>query len=757
MMERSMFLLLSATLLLPASVSLAAPAAMNASVSKAVVAASTAAQAATAKLTKDAAYQMALTYAKLPEGMKLDNTYFRSGDTWRSFPEWSFSWNSKKTNDDNSLYISVSVDANTGSLTSYTRNGGVQDSAASGSKISREAALAKADWFLKQANSQKSTLVQLYDRDLAQQKPPLGIAVSYNFHFVRYVDGIPFPENGADIRVDGNGNIISYLLTWTDSVKFEQQKGLLDEKAALNAYKVNTKAKMSFGLPWENQNQDNPTPSLIYRNPFQNYLDPVSGKLVTPSLQPVKATELEAVSTGKLSSLHTGKPLTQEEALAFAEKTLPISGYQLINANYNESSQRGNRPIWNLQMEKKQKSNERFAYCEIDAVTGDILSFSNDSQPFRQEKEGTVSKKQAERLKKSAMETLRKWSPTLASDLYYSEAESGNSGKMPGNSSSSYFQFQRYVKGIPAASGSASVTINNITGEVTSYYVNIGSESYPKQLPEHISADEALDAWLKEAQPELVYVMEPVNEADLTWKGTSDTNRNVQLVYRMSTTPSDEPYDLDASSGGWISQSTGKPYTLHREKPTDIAGIPAEQALMLMYQYDAIQVKDGKLMPELSITRGEMIDMLIITLNQGKISPMMYEQRAASYSDVAKTSNYFASVENAVDRGLLDKNSKNLNPDQKITRAELADMLVRALGYRQLAGHSEMFTSALTDIANSKLRGPIIIINSLGIMPAEQNLFKPDEQVSRADAALAFSRFLEKRAELVEKQSVNRY
>ncbi|MET3287904.1 UNVERIFIED_CONTAM: hypothetical protein ABID98_000474 [Brevibacillus sp. OAP136] len=754
MMKRSLFLLLTASLLTPAS-ALAAQPATSTSAVKAIATSEVAAQAANAKLSKDAAYQKALVFAKLSDGMKLDNTYFRSGDAWRSFPEWTFSWSKKKGEDDGSLYITVSVDANTGGLTTYSRS--TDRDSVNTTKISREAAQKKADQFLKQANAQKAELVKLYERDQAAQKPPLGVTVFHNFHYVRYVDGIPFPDNGVDITVDGNGMITSYSLNWSDSVNFAKSGNLIDEKAALEAFKQGTKAKMAYLLPWENQNQDNQKPVLVYRNPFLNYLDAKSGKLVNSSLEEWKDTEPEAVSESKLPALHSGSQMTQDEAYAFAQKILPLSGYQLRNASYNESSYRGNRPVWNLQLEKKDKNADaRQAYCEIDALSGDVLSFSNDVHHMLSEKADTVSKSKTASLKKAALDTLRKWSPTYASDLYYVNENSDDNAKNPGGSNSSYYQFQRFVNGVQAASGGASVTIDNETGEITSYYVNVGSESYPKALPNHISADQAADAWLKEAEPELVYISEPIAPEDQK-KADGEVPRNAKLMYRMSVTPADASYVLDAANGGWIAESTGKPYTLHRETPTDIAGNPAEDALLLMYQYDAISIKDGKLMPELPISRGEMIDMLIITLNQGKISPLAYESRAASYADVAKSSKYFASVENAVDRGLLDKSAKNLNPDQKITRAELADMLVRALGYRTLASHNDMFTTKMTDIANNKLRGPIIIINSLGIMPAEQNLFQPDEEVSRADAALAFSRFLEKRAELVEKQNLNRY
>ena len=74
-------------------------------------------------------------------------------------------------------------------------------------------------------------------------------------------------------------------------------------------------------------------------------------------------------------------------------------------------------------------------------------------------------------------------------------------------------------------------------------------------------------------------------------------------------------------------------------------------------------------------------------------------------------------------------------------------MIVRALGYSKLADYSGMFQSQLTDIANTKHRGSIVIATTLGIVPTDKQKFEPQATVSRADAAITFKRFLEKRGE----------
>ncbi|MGE5703108.1 MAG: S-layer homology domain-containing protein [Clostridia bacterium] len=755
LMKRSCFLLLTASLMLPASAGWAATAGINKSASISMPASPqlAAAQAANVKLSKDDAFSRAKSYVNIPDNLKLNNSTFRSADAWRPFPEWSFSWSEKNPKDEaDPLFLNISVDANTGELTSYSRNGGKKQSSNGVAKLSRESAREMAERFLTQSSPKKADLVTLYDRDMTKPKPPLGGTVTYPFHFARMVDGVMFPDNGIDISVDETGTVTSFYLNWNDTVSFTKPDKVMDEKAALTAYKENMKAKLSYLLPWENREEDRQTPSLVYRNPFMQYLDPETGKLVNFT-QANQSSEPEQVSTSQLASHHSGKPLSQDAAFSLAKKILPIDGYTLTNAYYNESSYRDNRPVWNLQLEKTSKSKEILAaYVEMDAATGDILSYSNgDRRLFKQE--GSSKKQSADKLKKEAFRIVSKWSPTLASELYFTGSQTESFDRTEAERVT--YQFQRYVHGIQAASGSANVLFNSETGEVVYYNAGAGTEKYGKSLPEHISEEEAIDAWMKEAELELAYVLEPTNEVDFKSQMPKG-KRTAKLVYRMSVTPYEQPYVLDAATGNWILESSRKTFALHRETPTDIAGIEAEKALMLMYEYDAISIKDGKLQPEKSITRGEMIEMLIISLNQGRISPMRYESRAASFADVSQSSKYFASVENAVDLGLLDKSSQRLNPDETINRAELAELLVRALGYSKLAEHPNLFTTTLTDVPDGKARGSIAIVSELGIMPGQDNRFQPAKEVSRADAAIAFYRFLEKRTELQENQGFGR-
>ncbi|MFY0544607.1 YcdB/YcdC domain-containing protein [Brevibacillus sp. H7] len=752
MIKRSGILVLSAALLLPPAYAAAAsqtlPLPTGISVKPLPV------QTAQAKLSKEQA--LAIANRLVPSGLELTNTSFRSADPWRPFPEWSYNWVVKgKANETVDLSYSVGVNADTGEITSYSFYEQQPATPPYAARFSYGDAQKKAEQFLAQYVPAKAAETRLHARDMPVQKTPLGPVVFYHFHFVRVVDGVLFPENSADIVVNGSGQVTSYSLNWDDRISFEQPKNVISKDEAAALFQSKTTAGLSYFLPWERKGQNDLTPFLAYANPFDFYLDSETGKLLTLTLMPRDETqEPQRVSSKKLPPIHSGRALGQDDAVKLAQKLFGLSDYRLRGAHYNENDYRGSRSIWNLEFERKDpKQRPGFLFIALDAQNGDIYSF-NMEKSYDQTKSSGSKKTSPDELKGKAMETIRKWTPGLADQLYLTDPQP-NQPYDPDYPRYG-FSFKRFLNGIATATGSAHISFDADSGELLSYNVDLGKETYPSQLPKHLSPKEAVSSWLKEAEVELIYALTPLKPEEAAKAKQGDAGivawREAKLVYRASVTPSEQPYVLDAISGEWRNQASGNPVTLHRSTPADIAGHPAEKELMLMYEYDAISPIDGKLMPQRPITRGEMIEMLMIALNNGRYFPDWPEGRKATFHDVTNGSRYFPAVEAAVDRGILDKAATTLKPEEAITREELADMLVRGLGYRKLAQHSDMFQSDLTDIGSSKARGAIVIVSSLNIMPTENQRFQPQTTVSRADAAVAFARFLEKRSDLEERR-----
>ncbi|MDR7314253.1 YcdB/YcdC domain-containing protein [Brevibacillus nitrificans] len=707
------------------------------------------AAASKVKLSKEDAVTLAQKLVPT-SGLSLNQVSFLSANSWRPFPEWSFSWVKKVANsEDILLSYSVSIHANTGEVTAYSRYDRGASNLPYAKRISYDDARKQAENFLSKYNSGKAEQTRLYTRDMPTPKTPLNSDINYSFRFVRVVDGVLFPDNSVDIIVNGAGTVVGYSLMWND-VTFEKPAKVISQEEAEKEMHAQAQARLSYLMSWEKEGEDRNKPILAYQNPFSFYIDASTGDAVTLfSLMPLdKVKEPTPVSSKPLPARHTGKALSQDEAVKFAASTFDLDKYELRSANYSEKDYRGNRPVWNLEYGEKDNRNGGYAYVSIDAQTGDIYAFNKDVRPLKEMDTSSTKKINTDSLKEKAAENIRKWSPTAANQLYWLDRSQEESWQNDGDRYT--VSFQRYLNGVAAASGSSSQTFDTTTGELLSYYTEFGSETYPSKLPKHLSEEEAIAAWQKEVETEAVYVLTPLSKEDnlkMQSQPSYMPKRTAKLVYRATATPFEQPYFFDAVTGEWRSQSTGKAISLHRPAPSDLKGDPAEKELMLMYEYDALSLIDGKIMPQKQITRGEMIEMLMISLNNGRFYPMYASDRKATYSDVANGSRYFSAVEAAVDRGLLVKNGATLNPDEPINREELADMIVRALGYSKLADYSNMFQSNLTDIAGTKHRGSIVIATTLGIMTTDKQTFQPQAKVSRADAAVTFTRFLEKRGE----------
>ena len=180
---------------------------------------------------------------------------------------------------------------------------------------------------------------------------------------------------------------------------------------------------------------------------------------------------------------------------------------------------------------------------------------------------------------------------------------------------------------------------------------------------------------------------------------------------------------------------------------SDIEGHWGQQELQLMLDYQALDVKDGKANPDDKIKRGELVKMLVIAMNGGNGGFYYGAERAASFADVSNGSKYFAYVENAVDRGLLDVGAE-FNPEATLNREEMAHLIVKALGYKTLAKYDGIFNDHFADAGKLAHVGDAAIVVGLNIMSLTDGYFAPKGEVTKAQAASAFYRFLERRAEL---------
>lgn len=93
------------------------------------------------------------------------------------------------------------------------------------------------------------------------------------------------------------------------------------------------------------------------------------------------------------------------------------------------------------------------------------------------------------------------------------------------------------------------------------------------------------------------------------------------------------------------------------------------------------------------IKKSEFIAMLVRLMGWESVT-----SENSSFSDVSKDKWYYTTVETAVAHGAVLKDTGSFNPDKQITRQEIAEAIVRTLGYGELAGQLKYLPSAFADV-----------------------------------------------------------
>ncbi|WP_058303297.1 S-layer homology domain-containing protein [Gorillibacterium timonense] len=701
---------------------------------------------AKAKISKEEALKKAKAMVTIPTDYKLTNTNFNS-DAW-STENGSWQFNFEKTLN-NRTYgnINVVIDAETGKLITFNRfNNDPDKQVVYPPKVDYSAAKELAYSLLNKMNPEEAAST-LYDSTQDENFiQPLQGDFSYNFRFDRAVNGVRYPTDSISFQIDSNGALIGYYYGWHTSSKFEPLKTSITPENALATYKKVSKPYLQY---IQTTTKDHKAKIALSYTLYTYPLDAVTGSLVTDWAW--NPSEWKPLTEKPLAAMPAkGQNLTEAEAIAAAKKLLPLPATAVLeSANYSEYQDMymgdGVRKVWQMSWTNgKDKDITRYN-ASVNADNGTITNYNEDSYGIYLplSKEEAAKALDDAKLTKAVEDFVKKALPQYSHQLALEKSMNATylAKANEGTNRITYYNLYRLINGIPTEMDNVSVGIDRTSGKILNLYANINPLEYPSAKPTTIDAGKALDLLLTPYHLDLQYMDVATTDSSIAWKD----RQPAKLVYMPLMTNYDNVY-LDAESGKWIKRETGEETQLGKSTATDISGHPAQKELQLLIDYKALDVKDGKVNPEQIVTRGEFIKILVIALNGGNYYPQYSSSRANTYKDVLNTSAYFAYVEAAVDAGILDRSSESLNPDGKMTREEMAQLLVRALGFDKLAAKSDLFNLNVKDSDQIKLKGQAAIVLSLGIMEktADGN-FLPAGEVTRATAAVTFYKFLQAR------------
>ncbi|AFH59397.2 YcdB/YcdC domain-containing protein [Paenibacillus caseinilyticus] len=737
-------------------------------------------------VSRERAIELAGTYVTIPTDYKLQSVNYQvtpiSGGSARG------AWHLSFVKQDAKGYygsISVTVDSDNGGLLSYQIYDGDPDRKPSfPPQVSLDKAKTIAEAHLAKMLPKEQSQLTYALEDEKNFRKPLSGETQYPLRWVRSVNGIPFYGNEVRITVDGDGRIISYSKQWDESLAFAPSGTPVAADKAADTLQEATNPRLQYVTPYNAESGAQQLYVAYTADPLM--VDAATGEVLTLSGgKPAPAVKPVPLSDKPLAELPSAPlKLTKEQAVEriTGKFTLPKEA-KLEDASYREyTDPRTNRTTsaWDLRWSVggSPENGGRMIYASVDSSTGVILAYSpNDFRPLAASTDTAGADLTSDELKSRAEKHLREILPAYVHELYLDPQNEASPEWTSKLASMPYYpvNYRRIVGGIPTEYESVSLSLDRKTGEIKEFHSNLSTIPYPAEPPKVIAEDEARKLLLGQYDIKLQYVIDykgkpspygydgaggmPVEKYNVMAAAgeiapTGGEKLQTRLVYGLvpKFTEREQQLFLDGESGKWRSRESGRTVDPFAAPPADIAGHWAEEALNLMIDYGALEVTDGKVRPDGLITRGEMVKMLLAAVNGGymPLSAGAYAERAASFADVAKDSKYFAYVENAADRGLIDRTSGTFQPDASLSRADLAELLVRAMGYRKLAQTEGLFVLQATDLENGAAANPgaVALVNGLGIMTLEDGKFRPKTEMTRAQAATAFYKYLQVRAEL---------
>lgn len=728
----------------------------------------------TVAIKKEKAEQLARQYVSIPkeyilQGVSLSTNTLADGKRHI----WSMDF-AKRVNGKHMGSIYVSIDANSGQLQSFSTY--VNNPSAKPTyplKVEREAAQELAIEFIKQIAPDYISQIRYNENYGVQLLPPLTGEVRHQLRYDRIVNDIPYVDNYIEIVVDSEGLLLEYSLQWDDTITFPKVGKRLTLEEANQKLREAADPQLKYIMPYSSQGKN--TPMLSY-DQQAIAIHAVSGEHLPAPMYSYRrqGTPSETpLSEKPLGMAPKNREITEQQAIEAVKEAFKLpANSELRNSSYHENNDEDgstNRTEWylNWSLMKDGKENGS-ASASVDGRTGTVMSYYSynyDSPASTGVKAMTLEEAIAK-----AEDTVKRQLPWLTHELYVvkpdpKQYENVREGEYP----TYYISFIHRVHGAAVEYDNVNVAIDSRTGEISSFDAYLSTYTYPALAPALISKDDAVKHWMDYYRTELTYRLVqqfwwngqplPIEKYNLMLASGElqgneeevELKSEAELVYRLVSRNIEEQVFLDAQTGEWRTRDKGEVTQLERPKALDVEGHWAEHQLELMVAYKALDLKDGLVRPNEAVTRGEIIKMLVLARNSGRGNYAMETlAKSASFNDVSADSAYFPYIESALEQNLIDLGDGSFNPDGKVSRDDMAELIVRALGYNALANYDHIFKASFKDSDQIENKGQTAIVVGLKIMSLSDGKFLPKKQVTRAEASVAFFRYLQTRAELQE-------
>lgn len=535
----------------------------------------------------------------------------------------------------------------------------------------------------------------------------------YTFTVQRMYNGIDIYEDTGSVTISNDGQTLrDFYINYTPGLEFTEEEYLTKEEA-ISKYIEKMPLKLMYEISY-NKEKDK-TASLVYvsSEEYNTYIRAMDGEVFTPSQYSVYDTlGKNTVASGALKEESAADKITFSEAemaeinevndligITEAEKLIRENkslefDTKLVLKNYfvNHDYYEDGKYMYNMTFYSDTEGDSINVTCN--AKTGEIINYYRYKTTDEADK---ITDEDAEKIAHEKVKEIAGRYFENEKDMYVlTDGQSGN------------LVFVRQVNGVMCNNNEIRISISKKDGKINSFRINHDNVEFPDR--ENVISPNMIHKVL-------------FSDYEYSLKYVCSYNKEDKIYSAVAVYMFDNPYiKLDAFLGeklGQIEEETIEEYT-------DIEGHYAYDAVNTLRRF-GIGFAGGKYEPDRVITIGEFLSLLNTVFDYGA-TPIIFKE---GY-------NYNSAYNYAIRREIIDKDEDVNSP---LTREKACVMLIKALGYEDVAKLEDIYISKFSDVTENM--GYISILCGIGIVNGDGNgKFNPDANLTRAAAAVMIYNYL---------------
>ncbi len=716
------------------------------------------------KISKDQAKEILMKQLKAYLDVDVDEKKFTTRIELRQDYEnpqnsvWEIGWD--YNDNTKSFHINGSVDGRDGKVLNLSSQEYIHSQErATIAKITEEQGKKMADEFVQKFHPEIYKQVKLVGDGALSYGPKRYYSTNYQFRYVQMVNGLAFEPNYISIDVDGiRGKISGFSHRWKEGLTFPAVKDVIGEEKAKALFEKEIKMELNY-IPYRTEPYDYDrgikTIKLVYSPTFTlgDQLDAKEGKMLDWSGR-IQENRIEKNITEKQKEeifkngkkIETpAKEIDEKQASQIMKdhiKNIFGEGYELENLRYLENEnywESSGKKAWSGQFVKKE-GGSRFndmGQININALTGEMITIASHNWANMDEK--FESKLTWEEGYDKAIESISEFFPQkikeIKTEQMYIKYPNFFNGKEV-EQRYYYYHFPRIVNGISYGEDSISVELDRKTGLIQSFRCMWNDEAKFPSTAGVIGQDKARATFFEDHGPKLVYTLfnsskDPKNPAE-----------EVRLVYRLNREMTYSPFtNVDAVTGEKVDYNgeiiRGKESSFKER----VKGHWAEKEINILANQGIIDINQFDMDREITLL--EAVKMMVN--GKGYETYRLRGMEPLKFSTYKPEDSEYKYLQMAVHYGIMENKTMSFDGERKISREEMAELLIKLLRYEKLARAKGIYTLAFDDqgeVSPERL-GAVALCTGLEIMGGRDGKIRPKDSATMVEMAVAVYKALE--------------